>query len=99
MENSVFVLIPVVYVFGLGRARVFKMWVFLASVSRGAEHKSLFSQRAEHAFFLEPDLVIGKLPENLQNLQFPEMSSWCFVPRDKRARCFFGETGPLKQCV
>lgn len=70
-----FVLIYVVYVFGVGRAMEVRVG-YLAKVSRGAEHIFVLATHSAR-IFLEPDLVIGKLPENLHNLQFREMNSRC----------------------
>jgi len=73
--QQVFVLIYVVYVFGVGRAMEVRVG-YLAKVSRGAEHIFVLATHSAR-IFLEPDLVIGKLPENLHNLQFREMNSRC----------------------
>jgi len=84
--QQVFVLIYVVYVFGVGRAMEVRVG-YLAKVSRGAEHIFVLATHSAR-IFLEPDLVIGKLPENLHNLQFREMNNRCFVIWNKHC-CLF----------
>jgi hypothetical protein len=95
LSQQVFVLIYVVYVFGVGRAMEVRVG-YLAKVSRGAEHIFVLATHSAR-IFLEPDLLIGKLPENLHNLQFQEMDSRCFVLWNNHC-CLFQLNRVFEQC-